>query len=256
MYIDSHCHLDDEQYDDDREVLIQGLRAKGIEYVVNIGTNIASSETCVQMAQQHEVLYAAVGVHPHDAKELETASLEEIEKWVASPKMVAIGEIGLDYHYDYSPRDIQKKWFAAQIDLAKKYGLPIIVHDREAHKDTYDIIMAAQDGSLKGVIHSFSGSVEMAREYIKLGFYIGLGGPVTFKNAVMPKEVAKAIPLDRLLLETDGPYMSPTPLRGKRNEPQNVQYVAEAIAALRDISVEEVMAQTTLNAKTLFGLDA
>lgn len=256
MYIDSHCHLDDEQYDDDREVLIQGLRAKGIEYVVNIGTNIASSETCVHMAQEHEVLYAAVGVHPHDAKELETASLEEIEKWVASPKMVAIGEIGLDYHYDYSPRDIQKKWFAAQIDLAKKYGLPIIVHDREAHKDTYDIIMAAQDGSLKGVIHSFSGSVEMAREYIKLGFYIGLGGPVTFKNAVMPKEVAKAIPLDRLLLETDGPYMSPTPLRGKRNEPQNVQYVAEAIAALRDISVEEVMAQTTLNAKTLFGLDA
>lgn len=256
MYIDSHCHLDDEQYDDDREVLIQGLRAKGIEYVVNIGTNIASSETCVHMAQQHEVLYAAVGVHPHDAKELETASLEEIEKWVASPKMVAIGEIGLDYHYDYSPRDIQKKWFAAQIDLAKKYGLPIIVHDREAHKDTYDIIMAAQDGGLKGVIHSFSGSVEMAREYIKLGFYIGLGGPVTFKNAVMPKEVAKAIPLDRLLLETDGPYMSPTPLRGKRNEPQNVQYVAEAIAALRDISVEEVMAQTTLNAKTLFGLDA
>lgn len=256
MYIDSHCHLDDEQYDDDREVLIQGLRAKGIEYVVNIGTNIASSETCVHMAQEHEVLYAAVGVHPHDAKELETASLEEIEKWVGSPKMVAIGEIGLDYHYDYSPRDIQKKWFAAQIDLAKKYGLPIIVHDREAHKDTYDIIMAAQDGSLKGVIHSFSGSVEMAREYIKLGFYIGLGGPVTFKNAVMPKEVAKAIPLDRLLLETDGPYMSPTPLRGKRNEPQNVQYVAEAIAALRDISVEEVMAQTTLNAKTLFGLDA
>lgn len=256
MYIDSHCHLDDEQYDDDREVLIQGLKAKGIEYVVNIGTNIASSETCVHMAQEHEVLYAAVGVHPHDAKELETASLEEIEKWVGSPKMVAIGEIGLDYHYDYSPRDIQKKWFAAQIDLAKKYGLPIIVHDREAHKDTYDIIMAAQDGSLKGVIHSFSGSVEMAREYIKLGFYIGLGGPVTFKNAVMPKEVAKAIPLDRLLLETDGPYMSPTPLRGKRNEPQNVQYVAEAIAALRDISVEEVMAQTTLNAKTLFGLDA
>lgn len=252
MYIDSHCHLDDEQYDSDRVEILNGLSEKNMEIVLNIGVDIDSSIVTVKMADENDIIYAAVGVHPHEASELETKSLDEIEKLLNNKKVVAIGEIGLDYHYDYSPREVQKKWFRAQIKLAKKYNLPIIVHDREAHKDLYDIIVSEQDGTLRGVIHSYSGSVEMAKEYIKLGFYIGLGGPVTFKNAVMPKEVAKAVPLERILLETDGPYMSPTPLRGKRNEPQNVQYVALAIAELREISQEEVMKATNQNFKNLF----
>lgn len=252
MYIDSHCHLDDEQYDSDRVEILNGLSEKNMEIVLNIGVDIASSIVTVKMADENEIIYAAVGVHPHEASELETKSLDEIEKLLSYKKVVAIGEIGLDYHYDYSPREVQKKWFREQIKLAKKYNLPIIVHDREAHKDLYDIIVSEQDGTLRGVIHSYSGSVEMAKEYIKLGFYIGLGGPVTFKNAVMPKEVAKTVPLERILLETDGPYMSPTPLRGKRNEPQNVQYVALAIAELRGISQEEVMNATNQNFKNLF----
>ena len=181
-----------------------------------------------------------MGVHPHSAKEMDESTIEILKSFTNREKVIAIGEIGLDYYYDNSPRDIQQKRFKEQLDLAKEVDLPVIIHTREASRDTFDILKEAQDGSLEGVMHCFSGSVEMAMEYIKMGFYISLAGPVTFKNARVSKEVAKAIPLDKLIIETDSPYLTPEPYRGKRNEPYYVRYVAGTIAELRGITFEEL----------------
>lgn len=256
MYIDSHCHLDDQRYDEDRVAVIDSLREKKIEYVINPGCNMKSSMTSLELAEKYDQIYAAVGVHPHDAKELEEIGLDKLKELAKKEKVVAIGEIGLDYYYDFSPREIQKKWFKAQIQLAKEMNLPIIVHDRDAHQDTFEIISElAQDGKLRGVIHSFSASVEMAREYVKMGFFIGLGGVVTFKNAKKPKEVAEAIELEHLLVETDGPYLTPEPHRGKRNEPAYVRHTADYIAQIKGISPEKVAKETLENAKKLFKIN-
>lgn len=257
MYIDTHCHLDSEKYDEDRSEVIASLKEAGIEYVVNPGCNIESSKFSVKLAHDNAMIYAAVGVHPHDANELEEdkSSFDEIKRLAGEEKVVAIGEIGLDYHYDFSPREVQKKWFEEQVKLAKELKLPIIVHDREAHQDTFEIISRhSEDGNLRGVIHSFSGSLEMANEYIKLGFFIGLGGVVTFKNAKKPKEVAENIDLDYLLVETDGPYLTPEPNRGKRNNPAYVRHTANYIANLRGMSPQKLAEITTKNAKKLFGI--
>lgn len=255
MLIDSHVHLDDSQFDEDREAVIESLRENKLELVINVGADMESSKRAVELAKKYEMIYAAVGVHPHDAKAIDEDTIEALRELSKAPKVIAIGEIGLDYHYDNSPREMQKKWFRRQIKLAKELDLPIIVHDREATKDTLDIITEEQDGTLRGVIHCFSSSREVAEEYIKLGFFISLGGPVTFKNAKTPKMVAESIPLSSLLIETDSPYLTPTPFRGKRNDPTKVRYVAETIANLKEISYERLVEETNKNTKKLFDIN-
>lgn len=252
MLIDSHAHLDDSRFDRDRDKLIKSLKELEVDLVINPGADLNSSIKAVSLSEKYDNIYAAVGVHPHSAKEMDESTIEILKSFTNREKVIAIGEIGLDYYYDNSPRDIQQKRFIEQLNLAKEVDLPVIIHTREATKDTFHILKEAQDGNLEGVMHCFSGSVEMAMEYIKLGFYISLAGPVTFKNARVSKEVAKAVPLDKLMIETDAPYLTPEPYRGKRNEPFYVRYVAGTIAELRGISFEEVAKQTSENTKKLF----
>ncbi|WFA08503.1 TatD family hydrolase [Tissierella sp. Yu-01] len=255
MFIDSHAHLDDERFDGDRDNLINSLKDNKIDLVFNIGADIESSKASVELANKYENIYAVVGVHPHDAKDVDKNYLETLRELSKKEKVVAIGEIGLDYYYDNSPRDIQRKAFKEQLNLAKELDLPVVIHTRDAMQETFDILKeAAQDGKLRGIMHCYSGSVEMAMEYIKLGFYISLGGPVTFKKSKVAKEVAVAVPFDKLLIETDSPYLTPEPYRGKRNEPMFVRYTAEMIAELRGISVEELAKATSNNAKAIFGI--
>lgn len=255
MLIDSHAHLDDGRFDKDRDRLIKGLKELGIDLVINPGADLNSSIKAVSLTEKYNNIYAAVGVHPHSAKEMDGSTIEILKSFTNREKVVAIGEIGLDYYYDNSPRDIQQERFIEQLNLAKEVDLPVIIHTREATKDTFDILKEAQDGTLEGVMHCYSGSVEMAMEYIKLGFYISLAGPVTFKNARVSKEVAKAVPLGKLMIETDSPYLTPEPYRGKRNEPFYVRYVAGTIAELRGITFEELAKKTSENAKKLFRIN-
>lgn len=252
--IDSHAHLDGSQFDVDRDELIEKLSDAGIEYVINPGADMNSSRKIAELVKEHSIVYGAVGVHPHDAVDMVDEDIEELRELARGEKIVAIGEIGLDYYYEHSPREVQKQRFREQIRLAKQLNLPIIVHEREAAQDVFDIISSEADGNLRGVIHCYSGSAEMAREYIKLGFYISFAGPVTFKNAKKPKEVAAEIPLEHLLLETDSPYMAPVPYRGKRNDPSYVRYIAETIAELKGLSYEQVVEQTNANTKKLFSI--
>lgn len=254
--IDSHAHLDDPKFDLDRDSLINNLEKHGIEYVFNIGADIVSSRNSVALAEKYENIYAVVGIHPHDASSYNEEIEKELIELSKNKKVMAIGEIGLDYYYDNSPRDIQMEVFKKQIELAAKLNLPIVIHSRDAHKDTFDTLKEAHEKypDMRVLIHCYSSSVEMMREYMKLGFYIALGGAVTFKNSVIPKEVAKEVPLNRLLLETDSPYMAPVPLRGKRNEPMFVKYVVEEIASLRGINVEEVIEETSKNTKEFYGI--
>lgn len=254
MFIDSHAHLDDRRFNGDRERIIESLKENKIDIAINIGADLKTSIDSVALAKKYDNIYAAVGVHPHSASELNPYNLERIKELSKNEKVVAIGEIGLDFYYDNSPRDVQRKWFKEQLKLAKELNLPVIIHSRDASQETFDTIKEAQDGNLRGVLHCFSGSAEMAAEYVKLGFYISVGGPVTFKNARVVREVAEAVPLDKLLIETDCPYLTPEPYRGKRNEPAYVRYVAEKIAEIRGITVEEVAEATTRNTKELFGI--
>lgn len=253
MLADSHAHIDDERFDADREEVVARALAAGVSLIVNIGADMASSSRSVALAETYPGIYAAVGMHPHDSQDMQETDYRQLERWTTHPKVVAIGEIGLDYHYDLSPRPVQKEVFLRQLDLARKTGKPFIIHEREAHADMMDIIRNAARG-LNGVFHCFSGSVETAREYLKMGFYISVAGPVTFPKSLKTKEVAKAVPLDRLLVETDSPYLTPHPFRGKRNEPAHVRLVAEEIANLRDISLEELAEATTANVRRLFNI--
>lgn len=252
MLIDSHAHLDDEKFDKDRDEIIKDLINQDIELVINPGSDIASSVKAVSLAKKYDNIYAAVGVHPHDVKDMDGTTIQLLSSLANNEKVLAIGEIGLDYHYDYSPRDLQKKWFVEQIQLAKKLQLPIIVHEREASQDMCNILKQEADGNLTGVLHCYSGSLEMAKEYLKMGFYLSFAGPVTFKNSRVSKEVAKNIPLDRMLIETDSPYLAPEPKRGKRNEPLNVRYVAAMIAELRQVPFDEIAIVTNKNTKKIF----
>lgn len=254
MLIDSHVHLDDKRFNSDRDSIIKGLKDDGIEMVINIGADLQTSIASVSLAEKYDNVYAVVGVHPHSAKEVDNSTIEILKSFASREKVLAIGEIGLDYHYDNSPRDVQKKWFVEQLKLAKEVDLPVVIHTREADQETFDILKEAQDGTLRGVLHCYSGSVEMALEYIKLGFYISIAGPVTFKNSRVSKEVVKAVPLDKLLVETDCPYLTPEPNRGKRNEPAYVKYVAGEIADIKGISFEELAKATNKNTKELFGI--
>ncbi|MDE6864143.1 MAG: TatD family hydrolase [Eubacterium sp.] len=248
---DTHSHYDDEKFNPDREMLLSTLQSQGVSNVVSCGCDIETTQFNFDLAQKYDFMYFAAGFHPEC---LEGASIEDLEivrKFAQNKKCVAIGEIGLDYHWMSSTKEVQKEFFTSQIELAASLDLPVIVHDREAHGDTLDILKATKP---KGVVHCFSGSKEMAREIIKLGMYIGLNGVVTFNNARKSLEVVKDIPLDRLVLETDCPYLAPVPHRGKRNDSSLIPFIAEKIAALLDMDAQELLNITNENAKKLYNL--
>lgn len=252
MIFDTHAHYDDEAFAEDREELFDQMRDAGIDYVVNIGANMASSRETVAMCEKYPFMYGAVGVHPSDSQEIDEKTLEELRILANHDKIVAIGEIGLDYYWPEPDREIQKPAFEAQIALAKEVNLPIVVHSRDAAKDTADMLASLKGGECGGVIHCFSYGKEMAREFLNMGFHIGVGGVVTFKNAKKLKEAVEYIPMDRILLETDCPYLAPTPYRGKRNSSLYLPYVAEEIAKIKNISYEEVLEVTMENAKKMY----
>ncbi len=249
---ETHAHYDDRAFWGEQDDLLKQMHREGIEYIVNIGCSMENSRAITEFVKQYDFLYGTVGVHPEDAGTLREEDMEELEKLCKEDKILAVGEIGLDYHYDEPPKEIQKKWFVRQLDLAKRAELPVVIHSRDAAKDTLDIMKAEHAGQTNGVIHCFSYGVEMAREYLNMGYYIGIGGVVTFKNGRKLKEVAEYTPLDRIVLETDAPYLAPMPFRGKRNCSLYLKYVAEEIAGLKGISVEEVCEATFENAMRLY----
>lgn len=254
MLFDTHAHLNAEQFQEDLPEVIQRAKEEGVETIVVVGFDRPTITKAMELADQYDFIYASVGWHPVDAIDMTDDDLAWIEELSSHPKVVALGEMGLDYYWDKSPKDVQKEVFRRQIQLAKKVKLPIIIHNREATADIVTILKEEGASEVGGIMHCYSGSVEVAKECLEMNFYISLGGPVTFKNARKPKEVAEAVPLNKLLIETDCPYLAPHPYRGKRNEPSYVKLVAEQIAELKGISYEEVAKQTTANAKKLFGI--
>lgn len=249
---DSHAHYDDAAFDADRQELLAALPENGVCGAVNCGSDLPSSLASVQLAAAYPFLYAAVGIHPECAKDAPPDALARLEKLLNAKKVVSVGEIGLDYHFkENAPREVQRALFARQVRLALDHRLPVVVHDREAHNDTMAILRRLHP---TGVIHCFSGSVEMAREVLRLGMYIGIGGSVTFKNARVPVEVARMVPEDRLLMETDCPYMAPVPFRGKRNDSTKIAYTAARVAEIRGTTPETILRITRKNAETLFGI--
>ncbi|MBF0795682.1 TatD family hydrolase [Mammaliicoccus lentus] len=254
MLIDTHVHLNADQYDDDLQEVIDRALSESIDRMFVVGFDTKTIERTMKLIDQYDFIYGIIGWHPVDAIDCTDERLEWIESLSKHPKIIGIGEMGLDYHWDKSPKDIQKDVFRKQIALAKRVQLPIIIHNREATQDCVDILKEENASEVGGIMHSFSGSNEIADEILKMNFYVSLGGPVTFKNAKQPKEVAKHVPLDRLLVETDAPFLSPHPYRGKRNEPARVKLVAEQIAELRGLTYEEVCEATTENAERLFKL--
>lgn len=252
MIFESHAHYDDLKFEEDQETVIKSLRAEGIHKVINVGANMHSSLKSIELAQKHDFFYAAIGVHPHDVKSMMEEDLEKLIALAVYDKVVAIGEIGLDYYYENSPKEVQKLWFREQMVIAKELELPLIIHSRDAAQDTFDLIKEVGAQEVGGVVHCYSGSKEMAERYVDMGFYLGIGGVVTYDNAKTLKEVVKAIPLEALLLETDCPYLSPVPKRGKRNDSINLKYIAEAIAIIKGIEVDEVLRTTYNNGMKLF----
>lgn len=254
MIFESHAHYDDKRFDADRHELLAQLPETGIQYILNVAADMPSAHTTVALANQYDYIYGAVGVHPHDVKDMKEEDLDVLEELTNNNKIVAVGEIGLDYYYDFSPKEDQRVWFRKQIELAKKLNLPVIIHSRDAAKDTFDIISETDAKKVGGVIHCYSGSLEMAREYVKMGFYIGIGGVVTFKNAAKLKELVEQISIDQLLIETDSPYLAPVPNRGKRNDSRNLKYIAEEIGKIKGLTALEVIQCTNVNACKLFGI--
>ena len=251
MLFDTHAHMDDEAFSDDREQILASLPEQGLALVMNPGCSLSSSRNASLLSQKYDYIYAAVGSHPDVADEVNEEVLEEYRRLIAeNPKIKAIGEIGLDYHYEDVPRQIQQKAFRMQMALAKELGLPVIVHERDAHED--GMKMVEEFPEVTGVFHCYSGSAEMAKELVKRGWYIGFTGVLTFKNARKAVEVAKAIPLDRIVLETDCPYMSPDPFRGRRNDPGKLYRMAEKLAEIRGLTLEEIHTITTENGKRLY----
>ena len=256
MFIDTHVHLNADQYEADlQDVINRALEAK-VEKMVVIGFDRKTIERTMELIEQYDFVYGVIGWHPVDAIDCTQEDLEWIEELAAHPKIVGIGETGLDYNWDKSAKDVQQALFRKQIQLAQKIDLPIIIHNRDATGDVVNILREENAASVGGVMHCFSGSVETARECIAMNFMISLGGPVTFKNARLPKEVASDIPLEHLMIETDAPYLAPHPYRGKRNEPAFVPLVAEEIARLKGLTIEEIAQATTDNAKKFFGIDS
>lgn len=252
MIFESHAHYEDKRFDEDRKELLDRFREKGIAKVVNVGSGIETSKQSIALAKEYDFVYASVGVHPENAMELEKENFDVLKTLLQEEKVVAVGEIGLDYYWDEPEREIQKKWFEKQIELAKEVQKPIIVHSRDAAQDTLQILKDFGGSEVGGVIHCFSYGKEIARTCMDMGFYIGIGGVVTFKNAKKLKEVAEYVPLDRILLETDCPYMAPEPHRGKRNSSLYIPHIAEKIAEIKGITPEEVIEKTYENAKKMY----
>lgn len=254
MIFDTHAHYNSRQYEEDRDQVLQGLKEAGVEKVVNVAAEWESLEATLKLTQEYPFVYGTVGIHPDHVGELNPEKLEIIRRMSREDKILAIGEIGLDYHWMVSPREVQKEWFIRQLELAKEEKLPVVIHSRDAARDTYEIMRDVHAGSTNGVLHCYSGSVEMAREYVKLGYYLGIGGVVTFRNAKVLKRVVEEIPLSHMVLETDCPYLSPVPYRGKRNSSDRLTYVADAIASIKGCDREDVEGITWENAHRLYGL--
>lgn len=253
MFFDTHAHYDDERFDEDRAVLLSSMKEAGVGRIVNPGCTVETSRMAVDFSQQYDFMYAAVGIHPENCAGAGEAEFEAIEALAAEEKVVAIGEIGLDYYWEENPpRQFQREVFARQLALAEKLDLPVIVHDREAHGDSLDMVRAFPN--VRGVFHCYSGSVEDARVLLDRGWYLGFDGPITYKNARKAPEVVQYMPMDRLLLETDSPYLAPVPFRGKRNDSRYLSYVAEKIAQLRGVTAAAVEQATWDNANRFFGL--
>lgn len=252
--VDSHCHIDDERFDSDREELISLFEENEIDFLIDPASDVNSGRKILELVKKYDKVYGAVGIHPHEVEGITQKQLDEIYEMSFAKKIVAIGEIGLDYYYDNSPKDKQKEIFRKQMEIAKKRKLPVIIHTRDAMGDTYDILSEFR-GEVIGVMHCYTGSLEMAKRFMELGYYISISGAVTFKNAVNVREMAKEIPLDNLLVETDSPYLTPEPHRGKRNEPKFVRLVAEKIAELKNMEVNDLIYNTNSNARNLFSIE-
>ena len=252
VFVDSHAHLDDEAFDEDREEVIKDILSGG-NYFFNIGCDLKTSYSSYELSKKYDHVYAVVGVHPHEAKYYTAETRDALKELLTKDKVMAIGEIGLDYHYDLSPRDVQREVFINQIDLAREMNVPIVIHTREAMEETYEILEKHAKG-MKVLLHCYTGSIEMARKYLKLGYKLALGGALTFKNAKNTVDVAREVDLKDLLIETDSPYMTPVPYRGKRNDPRKVVLVAEKLAEIKGISTEEVLEATKKNAFEFFGV--
>lgn len=252
MIFESHAHYDDEAFDEDREALLSSLQEQGIGTVINIGASLSGCEATVKLAEQYPFVFGAVGVHPSEVEELNEENFARLSILCDHEKVVAVGETGLDYHYPEPDKALQKKWFERQLTLARETGLPVIIHSREAAKDTLDIMQTLHAEEIGGVVHCFSYGKEMAREYLNMGFHFGIGGVITFNNAKKLKEAVEYIPMGRILLETDSPYLAPQPHRGERNSSLNLPYVVEAIAEIKGISRKEVEEITEENARRLF----
>ena len=248
---DSHAHYDADQFNDDRDGLLSSFENKGICGIINAADSIKSCQESIKLAEKHPFIWAAVGVHPHNVQKAAKDSINILRGLAQHERVVAIGEIGLDYHYDFSPRDIQKSWFSEQLALACELDMPVVIHDREAHNDTMELLKKYKP---KGVVHCYSGSLEMAKELVSMGFYLGFTGVITFHNAAKLALAAEWIPLDRMLIETDCPYMSPEPYRGRRNDSTYLTYVVQKIAQIRNKTPEEIAKITAINARTLYNI--
>ena len=252
MIFDSHAHYDDEQFDEDRDILLSGMEEAGIGGIINMGASLEGVAASQALAEQYPFVYAAAGVHPDHVGSLNEENMQWMYGLCQKPKTVAVGEIGLDYYWDKESRDCQKKWFITQLDMAKEIGLPVNIHSRDAAQETFEIMKKEHAGTTGGVIHCFSSSAQMALEYVKLGYYIGIGGVVTFKNARVMKEVAAAVPLDHIVIETDCPYLAPAPNRGKRNSSLYLPLVIREIAEIKGVTPQEVEDATYANVKRVY----
>lgn len=252
MIFESHAHYDDEAFDEDRKELLMSLKEHGIDKVINVGASLKSCEITLQLMKEYSFIYGAMGVHPSETAELNEENFIWLRKQCACDKVVAVGEIGLDYHWKEPEEPVQKLWFERQMELAREVGMPVIIHSREAAKDTLDMMKALRAGEIGGVVHCYSYTKELAREYLNMDYYFGIGGVITFNNSKKLKEAVEYIPLEKILLETDSPYLAPEPYRGKRNSSLNLPNVAQAIAELKGITYEEVVETTCRNACRLF----
>jgi len=252
MYFDTHAHYDDKRFNEDRDEILGSMRDEGVTLILNSASSLRSAKFSLKMADRYPFVYASVGVHPHDVKSMSDDTVSELEVLLSHPKAMAVGEIGLDFHYDFSPRDVQRARFREQLELARRVGKPVIIHERESVKDTLDIIRDYRD--LTGVFHCFSGSWETAKIILDMGWYLSFTGVITFSNARRALEVLEKMPGDRIMLETDCPYLAPEPVRGRRNSSLNLKYIAQKIADVRGISVEEVAALTMENGLSFFGI--
>lgn len=255
MIFETHAHYDDEKFDEDRELLLKEMTENDVRWIVNVAASMETARNTIALTEKYDYIYGAIGVHPNEVEELNEHHMEWLKEKSALEKIVAIGEIGLDYYYDEPTKEIQREWFVKQINLAREVKLPMIIHSRDAAQDTLSIMKKEKCGEIGGVVHCYSYSIELAKEFLDMGFYIGVGGVVTFPNGKKLKEVVDYLPMDRIVLETDSPYLSPAPLRGKRNNSMNIKYIAEEIAGIKNISVEEVYDTTYQNALKLYRLN-